>query len=74
MGNIRFPDSAIVLKCYSGQGKVEVQQTYSADLTFTYVFEATAQIAIISNTFVYFDDHLKEVFRGSLEDYAEKSK
>ena len=37
----------------------------SADLTFTYVFEATAQIAIISNTFVYFDDHLKEVFRQS---------
>lgn len=60
-----------MLKFAKDFGQIEVQQTYAADHTYTHVFEATAHVAIMSNTFIYFDDHLKEVFRGSLEDFAE---
>ncbi len=68
-GNVRFPNSAIWLKCWKGEGLVEVQHTYAAESVRTYIFEPTAEIVILGNSLIYFDDHLKESVKGNIEDY-----
>jgi hypothetical protein len=67
-GGIRFPDASIRLKCVKDFGKVEIQQTYAAESVRTLTFEATAQVVVLPNSLIYFDDHLRNDSKGSLED------
>src|SRR2546430_2389911 len=59
-GKIRLPENAIPLKCMKGDGLIELQSTYNAESTRTYVFEPYAQVFILGSSLIYFDDHFKD--------------
>lgn len=68
-GHVRFPENAIPLKCMKDEGLIELQSTYAAESVTTYIFEPYAQVIVLGNSLIYFDDCFKDSVRGSIEDY-----
>ncbi len=73
-GNIILPQSAISLKCMKDEGLIELQSTYAAESVRTYIFEPFAQVIVLGNSLIYFDDHFKNSVKGNIEDYLNQEK
>jgi len=46
-----------------------MRERRSAESVRTYIFEPYAQVILLGNSLVYFDDHLIGNMRGNTEDY-----
>jgi hypothetical protein len=44
----------------------------SAESVRTYIFEPYAQVILLGNSLIYFDDHLVDSMKGNIEDYLDQ--
>jgi len=70
-GDLKFPDSAIQMRCTKSKGLLEVQETLDVRKTFTYEFRFDAKLILLNNTLLYFEGELTKRRQGKLEDFPD---